>query len=64
MLGFYLWAVLFDDALADLSGAGLTPAAYIDDVAVIIQADTKAQIEQKGAIAEALPESWCHRTKL
>lgn len=40
VLGPYLWSVLFDEALIQLENARLTALAYMDDLVVIIQADT------------------------
>ncbi|XP_024080800.1 probable cytochrome P450 6a14 [Cimex lectularius] len=64
VLGPFLWSLLFDGALRKLVSAGLNAVAYVDGLAVVIHANTKAGIEAQGRTAVAGLTGWCRRVKL
>lgn len=64
VLGPYLWAILFDGLLRRFEEVGHSAIAYVDDLVVIIPAETKASIENTGALAVTELQKWCRECKL
>lgn len=64
VLGPCLWPLLFNGALRELENVGLRAVAYVDDLAVVVRANTKAEIEEQGRRAVNALTTWCRRVKL
>ncbi|KAF6210151.1 hypothetical protein GE061_013253 [Apolygus lucorum] len=64
VLGPYLWTRLFDQLLVRLADSRLQPLAFVDDLAVLLEGQTKSSIEEQGRQAVAIIEDWCSLVKL
>ncbi|GBP00995.1 Putative 115 kDa protein in type-1 retrotransposable element R1DM [Eumeta japonica] len=64
VLGPALWDVLLDDLLRLPYPAGVKTVAYADDVTVLVEASSRAEIEQRSAQALGLMQDWGRRNRL
>ncbi|KAF6207172.1 hypothetical protein GE061_018411 [Apolygus lucorum] len=62
--GPYLWTLLLDDLLRDLTAQDVETFAFVDDLGVLLLCMTKAEIEREGARAVKTIEDWCKTVKL
>lgn len=58
VLGPLLWNVAIEELLCSLQSNGLRTVAYVDDVAILIEARTKTAIEQGAALALETIDRW------
>jgi len=58
VLGPVLWNLALDPLLRDLEAEQLQVIAYVDDVAIMIEANTKTALEEKAAMALRRIEEW------
>ncbi|GBP96680.1 Retrovirus-related Pol polyprotein from type-1 retrotransposable element R1 [Eumeta japonica] len=59
-----LWNVLLDDLLRLPFPAGVKTVAYADDVTVLVEASSRAEIERRSAQALDLMQDWGRRNRL
>ncbi|GBP63882.1 Retrovirus-related Pol polyprotein from type-1 retrotransposable element R1 [Eumeta japonica] len=64
VLGPALWNVLLDDLLRLPFPAGVKTVAYADDVTVLVEASSRAEIERRSAQALDLMQDWGRRNRL
>ncbi|GBP97334.1 Retrovirus-related Pol polyprotein from type-1 retrotransposable element R1 [Eumeta japonica] len=64
VLGPALWNVLLDDLLRLPFPAGVKTVAYADDVTVLVEASSRAEIERLSAQALGLILDWGRRNRL
>ncbi|CAK1550988.1 unnamed protein product [Leptosia nina] len=64
VLGPTLWNILVDDLLRMAVPTGVTLVAYADDVTVLVEANSRAEIERKAAATLELAVQWGERNRL
>ncbi|BES87385.1 Reverse transcriptase (RNA-dependent DNA polymerase) [Nesidiocoris tenuis] len=64
VLGAALWNLLFADLLKVLESGGVTGVAYVDDLAVVVEADTQDGLVREAAACSRLVVDWCQRARL
>lgn len=60
VLGPHIWNLVFDDSMTDCN----IEVAYADDKVILIEANTRTELENKGQIAVDTFQRWCERVKL
>lgn len=65
VLGPACWNIMFDGLLETLESAiGQNFVAYADDLIVVVNGDSRREIESKGQHAVSIIENWCRGAKL
>ncbi|GBP31136.1 Putative 115 kDa protein in type-1 retrotransposable element R1DM [Eumeta japonica] len=64
VLGPALWNVLLDDLLRLPFPTGVKTVAYADDVTVLVEASSRAEIDRRSAQALDLMQDWGRRSRL
>ncbi|XP_070170432.1 fatty acid synthase-like [Polyergus mexicanus] len=64
VLGPACWNLMFDDLLKLLEGSNILFAAYADDLVVIVNGNSRKDIEVEGQRAVSLITDWCKFAKL
>lgn len=64
VLGPALWKLVFDQLLGELEANGFLATAYVDDLAVIVAADSRARVKAEAERCSSLVGEWCVRKKL
>ena len=64
VLGPALWKLVFDQLLGELEEKGYRAIAYVDDLAVLVTANSRARVKEEAEGLAILVEEWCQKRKL
>lgn len=64
VLGPLLWNITFDSLLNRRFPNGITKIAFADDVAFLIEGDTRRQVEEKGNMTMNILSDWANKSKM
>lgn len=64
VLGPYMWCVVFNEILGELRSRGMFGLAFMDDLCVIIEGGSRAELEAKGTTRCKIVYEWCAKRKL
>lgn len=66
LIGPLMWNLVFDGLLRKLEEAGYKVTAYADDGAILIEGNTKKDLQEAGQVAINIIDDWCeaHKMKL
>lgn len=64
LLGPVLWNIVFNELLEEFEKAGIKIVAFADDVVIVVEGNTRNQIETIGQKAVEIAEKWCQKFKM
>lgn len=64
VLGPLFWNLIFDDAIDTVRTSGNEAIAFADDLIVVVNAETRLEMEKKGNEVTRKLTEWCERQKL
>ncbi|CAA9993928.1 unnamed protein product, partial [Nesidiocoris tenuis] len=64
VLGAVIWNLVFSQLLCDLGVEDFSGVAYVDDLAVVVSADTAEGLSANATRCSGIVEDWCRRARL